>query len=81
LIKWVESSIDVVDSPDFGRIGPVPFCNTGGHKPIGFALVSGPGINPGELSQGHIIDLAPTVLAMMGAPIPQHIVGKPLVQI
>ena len=80
LIKWVESSIDVVDSPDFGRTGPVPFCNTGGHKPIGFALVSGPGINPGKLSQGHIIDLAPTVLAMMGAPIPQHIVGKPLVQ-
>jgi predicted AlkP superfamily phosphohydrolase/phosphomutase len=82
IVEWRDRPIDVVDSPDFGRIGPIPYCNTGGHKPIGFLLAKGPGIRPdADLSAtGYLTDLAPTILTLMGAPIPAHCEGKSLLQ-
>lgn len=82
VIIWQEENpTDVVDSPDLGRIGPVPFNRTGSHRARGFFLAKGPGIAPGStLPVGHALDLAPTVLELMGADIPEYFEGKPMVQ-
>jgi hypothetical protein len=69
---------DIVDSPDVGRVGPVPFYRTGGHSSHGFVIATGRGIEPGStLSDTGIVDLGPTILEMLGAPVPTHLDGRP----
>ncbi|MEW6497388.1 MAG: nucleotide pyrophosphatase, partial [Cyanobacteriota bacterium] len=82
VVIWQEKyATDVVESPDIGRIGPVPFNRTGSHRSDGFVVAQGPDITPSsDLPFGHSLDLAPTILNLMGAPIPEHFEGKPLVQ-
>lgn len=82
VVTWQEQCVtDIVDSPDMGRIGPIPFLRTGSHRSDGFILASGPNIEAGsDLPAGHSLDLAPTILNLMGAPIPEHFEGKPLVE-
>jgi arylsulfatase A-like enzyme len=67
-----------VDTP-FGRIGPMPFQRTGSHVERGFLIASGPRIPAGvSPSDGHAIDLAPTILSLIDAPVPDYMEGKPL---
>lgn len=72
---------DVVDHPLFGRIGPVPFQRAGSHRPLGFMLAAGPGV-PNEIKppRGHALDIAPTILSLMEARIPQRLEGKALIE-
>lgn len=70
---------DVVDSPAVGRIGPVPFARTGGHVNRGFAILKAEGCVPGTtLPPGQVRDLAPTMMALVGAAVPAHLEGTPL---
>ena len=70
---------DVIDSPDVGRIGPVPYYRTGGHRASGFMLARGPGIESGiTLPQADVFDLAPTILHLLGAPVPSAMEGSSL---
>lgn len=80
VICWQEDyATDVVDSPIFGRIGPVPHYRSGSHRSEGFILAKGEGIIPNsELPKGHALDLSPTILNLMGAPIPDYFEGSPL---
>jgi len=80
VVVWQDDyATDVVESPDIGRIGPVPHFRSGSHRPEGFLIASGPGIAPGhQLPKGHALDLAPTILSLMGAPLKPHFEGKPL---
>lgn len=80
VVIWQEETVaDTVDSPDVGRIGPVPFLRTGSHRADGFVAAAGPGLAAGgRLPVGHSLDLAPTLLSLMGAPIPERLEGKPL---
>ena len=72
-----ENPIDVADSPDVGRVGPVPFYRTGGHSPDGIVIATGPGIEPGQkLATCEAVDLAPTILEMLQAPLPAHLDGR-----
>lgn len=82
VIIWQEDyATDVVDSPDVGRIGPVPYHRTGSHRARGFFAAKGPDFPAGaDLPVGHALDLAPTILALMDAPIPNHCEGKPILQ-
>lgn len=82
VVIWQEDCVtDVVDSPDIGRIGPVPLLRTGSHRADGFFLAQGAGIQPGSnLAPGHSLDLAPTILNLMGVTIPEYFEGKPLVK-
>ncbi len=70
---------DVVDSPDVGRIGPVPMLRSGSHRADGFVLAAGPQIGdralPGDL---HSLDLAPTILGMLSDARPEHLEGRSL---
>ena len=78
LILWAAEPTDVVDTP-FGRIGPMPFNRTGSHVERGFLIASGNGIATGAtLPRAHALDLAPTILSLMGAPVPHYMEGKPL---
>lgn len=81
IVVWTNTPTDVVDHPVAGRIGPVPFKRSGSHVHRGFFVASG-GAAPGgaRLPEGHALDLAPTILAMLGAPLPAHFSGRPLLQ-
>jgi predicted AlkP superfamily phosphohydrolase/phosphomutase len=82
VVIWQEEhATDVVDSPSFGRIGPVPYFRTGSHRSRGFFLAKGPDIVPGSsLPVGHALDLAPTILNLMGAAIPEYCEGKSMLK-
>jgi len=48
----------------------------GAHKPDGILLVSGPGAKQGyELPRAHIYDVSPTILRILGVPIPKDMDG------
>jgi predicted AlkP superfamily phosphohydrolase/phosphomutase len=80
-VIWNDIPADVIDSPTFGRMGPVPYRRTGSHRARGFFVTTGPDIEPGTtLPTAHSVDLAPTILSMMGAPIPEHLDGKPIMK-
>lgn len=79
VVFWQDKPTDVVDSPELGRIGPVAYNRTGGHRPRGFVIAQGPGIACGsDLPAGESVDLAPTILTLLGATIPQFFDGAPL---
>jgi predicted AlkP superfamily phosphohydrolase/phosphomutase len=82
VVIWQEEyATDIVDSPDFGRIGPVPHVRTGSHRSEGFIIAQGQGIEPGSsLPTGHALDVTPTILNLMEAPIPGYFEGKPLLE-
>lgn len=71
-----------LETPDLGRIGAragyaiSPFY-TGNHRPSAFVLARGRSLPEGKaLEGGHILDLAPTVLSMLGVDAPAHFEGK-----
>ena len=79
VVKWTPKPADCVTTGSFGRIGPVPLSRSGGHNSIGFAVAAGPDIDRRDLSdQGQLIDLAPTILDLMGAPIHDRLPGRSL---
>ncbi|MGK7951572.1 MAG: alkaline phosphatase family protein [Xenococcaceae cyanobacterium] len=81
IVVWEEIATDVVDSPDVGRIGPITYNRPGGHRENGFLLAKGPGIQAKDnLSDGRAVDIAATILNLMGAPIPDYFDSKPLLE-
>ncbi|MEZ5670815.1 MAG: alkaline phosphatase family protein [Alphaproteobacteria bacterium] len=80
VVKWTPKPADCVTTGSFGRIGPVPLSRSGGHNSIGFAIAAGPAIDArGIADHGRLIDLAPTMLDLLGAPIPARLPGRSLV--
>ena len=80
VVIWHEQPTDVFEHPSLGRVGPVPYRRTGSHRPRGFLTVCGPDIEAGtSLPDGHGVDLAPTILHLMNAPIPSFFDGHSLV--
>jgi predicted AlkP superfamily phosphohydrolase/phosphomutase len=71
-------------SPVFGAIdwpmpGRHPQGRSGNHRPTGFMIAAGDGIAAGTAVQGaHILDLAPTVYALMSLSVPEHMQGRPI---
>jgi predicted AlkP superfamily phosphohydrolase/phosphomutase len=82
VINWQEEdSSDVVDIPNYGRIGPIPHNRTGSHLPRGFFIAQGEGIAPASsLPTGHALDLAPTILTFMGVTPPDYMEGSPILE-
>jgi predicted AlkP superfamily phosphohydrolase/phosphomutase len=55
------------------------FDRSGGHRMDGVVMLTGPGIRRGhELGETALIDLAPTVLAALGIPVPDDMDGRVL---
>mgnify|MGYP001799547161 CR=1 FL=1 len=79
VVIWHEQPSDVVDSLDLGRIGPVTYYRSGGHRSAGFLLAKGPTIKPGtQIEEGQTVDIGPTIRALMGAPAMANCDGKAL---
>jgi len=83
------TTVMVVSDHGFGATGNLPW--SGGHgrltrgapiAPPGVLILSGPGIAEGgdELSRASVVDIAPTLLALLGLPIADDMSGKPLVE-
>lgn len=75
VIRWRDEPFDVVESPDFGRIGPLPYRRTGDHVPEGFlglANSDGAALAPAC----DLTDIAPTILALLGEEVPGHMDGR-----
>ena len=54
-------------------------CYTGNHRPSAFALARGPGVAAGSTIEGaHLVDVAPTVAALLGRDPAPHLEGRVL---
>ena len=81
VVIWKEQPSDVVDSPDIGRIGPVTYYRSGGHRANGFLMAKGSNINPGStINNAQAVDIGPTIRELMGAPRLRQCDGRPLFQ-
>jgi predicted AlkP superfamily phosphohydrolase/phosphomutase len=50
---------------------------SGGHHPEGILVASGPNVTLGP-ARGRLVDVTPTILALIGAPVPADLDGRPL---
>ena len=79
IVSWKNGKkIDRVASSEVGTIsGELPDPRSGNHRAEGFALCHGPGITQGGRSEGHLLDIAPTILSFYGHDIPALFDGRP----
>ena len=86
LVKWAFTPFAAhrrIVSPRFGAIdmeapGQNPSGRSGNHRPEGFLVAAGPGVQPGSIDGAHIMDLAPTVYDLFGVPRPAEMRGRGL---
>jgi predicted AlkP superfamily phosphohydrolase/phosphomutase len=87
IVRWATSPAAeqrAIVSPRLGRIdmpspGTNPTGRSGNHRPEGFVIAVGAGFAPGgSIDGGHIHDLAPTVRAAFGLPLPEGMRGSAL---
>jgi predicted AlkP superfamily phosphohydrolase/phosphomutase len=77
IIRWRDHITgDVMDHPDLGRVGPVPYFRAGGHAMKGFMLGVGPSFRPDQrLPDVTTQDVTATILDRLGLPKPAHMTG------
>jgi len=82
IVLWQEESpTDLIDSPQTGRIGPLPYFRSGGHCSRGFIAAQGPGIEMGSrLESMQATDLTATLLHLLDQDIPDYIDGRPVLK-
>ena len=68
----------VVEALDVARLGGKLAGMTGSHRPDGLFVLHGPGIAAGRLDGAHIMDLAPTILALCDVATPDGWDGRAL---
>jgi len=85
IVCWDDSMpADVLDSPEFGRIGPLPFFRSGGHVAHGsqienMLIARSPALAPGQtLISGTLEDVPASILDLLGASLPTHFTGRSL---
>jgi len=83
IVSWNgDAPISMISSPEIGTIeqrSPDP--RTGTHSPAAFLLATGPGIQIGGRSVGRLVDVAPTVLALLGVELASAMDGEPLARV
>jgi predicted AlkP superfamily phosphohydrolase/phosphomutase len=83
-VLWsAEAPIDAVSSPQLGLIRrPIREVRSGNHREEGFLLARGPNFKQGRAEyQGHILQIAPTLLHLHGLASPDQYEMPPLAQI
>jgi predicted AlkP superfamily phosphohydrolase/phosphomutase len=50
----------------------------GTHRPEGIVALCAPGVEPGWKAEAQLQDIAPTILALLGQSVPDHMEGEPL---
>ncbi len=79
VVIWHQEANDMIEDKILGRLGPLPFWKSGSHRPTGFVIGRGPDILP-QTAPGlaRVIDVAPTILDLLGMAAPDHLSGRPL---
>jgi predicted AlkP superfamily phosphohydrolase/phosphomutase len=80
IIVWQdEALISGAYSEKIGRVNGIsPDLRSGNHRPHGFAIFYGPGIGKQQVSEGHLADVAPTILKYFGLKPPSNLDGRSL---
>lgn len=87
IVRWKETPAgthEAVSSPRFGTVRRstpgIPNARSGNHRGEGWLIAAGPDVPRGTRLRGsaHILDLAPTVLQRLGAPLPAAMTGRPI---
>lgn len=88
LVCWDEASpAETLDSPELGRIGPLPYFRSGGHVSHGTVVENscfacGPAVAAGTAGrEGRLEDLSATVLHLVGASGRGRTEGRPLIEL
>jgi predicted AlkP superfamily phosphohydrolase/phosphomutase len=90
LVNWTDSPANrqrALVSPRYGTIAwPIPGRNlegrSGNHRPQGMLIACGKGIEAGTIiNHAHILNLAPTMLSLLGQPVPTEMEGCPIEEI
>lgn len=82
VVIWEDDANTHFVSDVWGEVGPVPPLRAGAHPPHGFLIAAGSEATPcGETVAGHVLDIAPTILDMLGAEPPAPLDGKSLLPI
>jgi predicted AlkP superfamily phosphohydrolase/phosphomutase len=84
VLKWAgDTPIRGLYSPRIGNVtGENHHERTGAHRPYGFLIAAGKHIAQGRTVEGgDIMDIVPTILYLMGEPVPQYMDGKVLLDI
>jgi hypothetical protein len=78
VVVWRGAAVGF-DHPVLGRVGPIPFRRPGGHTgPFGMAYVSGESITPGDFGVRSSFDVVPTLMDLVGEPVPPGLSGRSL---
>jgi predicted AlkP superfamily phosphohydrolase/phosphomutase len=79
IVSWHNGKkIDRVASKEVGTIsGKLPDPRSGNHRAEGFALLYGPDIAKRKRTEGHLLDIAPTILSFYGHDLPETFDGRP----
>ena len=72
---WVRTKLAGVAPGDWVHEDPNL---TGTHRPEGVVALAGAGLAPGRNLRARLIDAAPTVLSLLGLPVPPHMEGCPI---
>lgn len=81
IVKWNPGVGTRLVSPNFGSLGPVPFHRTSAHTPDGFLSATGPGVPIGRFTTGEPIDIAPTILKLLGSESARELPGRCLLDV
>lgn len=81
IVVWRDTPADVAESQLLGRIGPFPYRRTGGHDEKCFMIANGPAFTAGStLSNGQTVDIAATILDVLGTSLPSNRDGRSLLR-
>jgi hypothetical protein len=75
--RYVDMGLGFVSNKWFDKVSIV----SGTHRPEGILFLRGPDVQAGvELQGASILDLAPTILYLLGVPVPDDMDGRVLVE-
>ena len=74
----MRSPVDSLAHPTCGVVGPFAFPRSGSHTENGFLAVHGPGIAHRALDLHDSVDVAATLLELLGWAIPPTVTGVPI---
>jgi hypothetical protein len=74
--------IKITPAPGDGHLlDDVEAQGRGLHRPEGVLVAAGPAIQPGRVADANLADLAPTIMALMGLPVPNEMSGRILTEL
>jgi predicted AlkP superfamily phosphohydrolase/phosphomutase len=80
VVTW-RAPVDALVHPQTGCIGPFAFPRSGSHTVAGFLIATGGGVPHATLAEHDMLDVPPTLLTLLGWPVPPRVTGEPIPEI